>query len=99
MPFLLFDPSQTPQSLQLQLPTIHRLIPNTGPTHGGIEVTILPRESTECSAKADEQQRLIWMGCWSECKCITEMQNALIQGIEVTILLKESPKGIAKVCE
>ncbi|KAF8894093.1 hypothetical protein BD779DRAFT_1609675 [Infundibulicybe gibba] len=33
--------SQTSQSLPLQLPTIHRLIPNMGPTHGGIEVTIL----------------------------------------------------------
>jgi len=25
----------------MQIPSIHRLIPNTGPTHGGIEVTIL----------------------------------------------------------
>jgi len=42
MPFMLFDSShQNPQSLQLQLPTIHRLIPNNGPIHGGIEVTVL----------------------------------------------------------
>ncbi|KAG2015690.1 hypothetical protein CC2G_008935 [Coprinopsis cinerea AmutBmut pab1-1] len=41
MPFLLFDTNQSSQSVQLQLPTIHRLIPNMGPTHGGIEVTIL----------------------------------------------------------
>ncbi|KAF6760309.1 hypothetical protein DFP72DRAFT_883791 [Ephemerocybe angulata] len=42
MPFMLFDPNQqASQSLQLQLPTIHRLIPNNGPMHGGIEVTIL----------------------------------------------------------
>lgn len=42
MPFMLFDSNhQNTQSLQLQLPTIHRLIPNTGPMHGGIEVTIL----------------------------------------------------------
>jgi uncharacterized protein len=39
MPFLLFDSPSTPQSLQL--PSIHRLIPNAGPTHGGIEVTVL----------------------------------------------------------
>ncbi|KAK7472590.1 SPT3 Dosage dependent suppressor of Ty-induced promoter mutations-like protein [Stygiomarasmius scandens] len=38
IPFL-FD---APTSSQIpQLPTIHRLIPNCGPTHGGIEVTIL----------------------------------------------------------
>ncbi|KAF5370710.1 hypothetical protein D9758_001820 [Tetrapyrgos nigripes] len=38
IPFIFESPSssQTPQ-----LPTIHRLIPNCGPTHGGIEVTIL----------------------------------------------------------
>lgn len=41
LPFMFFDPSQNSQPLQLQLPTIHRLIPNMGPTHGGIEVTIL----------------------------------------------------------
>ncbi len=29
------------QSLSLPVPTIHRLIPNSGPTHGGIEVTVL----------------------------------------------------------
>ncbi|KAG5638454.1 hypothetical protein H0H81_012519 [Sphagnurus paluster] len=41
MPFMFFDPSQTQQSMTMQLPIIHRLIPNMGPTHGGIEVTIL----------------------------------------------------------
>ncbi|TEB38349.1 hypothetical protein FA13DRAFT_1786140 [Coprinellus micaceus] len=42
MPFMLFDSApQSSQSLQLQLPTIHRLIPNNGPMHGGIEVTVL----------------------------------------------------------
>lgn len=41
MPYMFFDPLQSTQPLQLQPPTIHRLIPNTGPTHGGIEVTIL----------------------------------------------------------
>lgn len=41
MPFLFFDPHQTSQNLSLQLPIIHRLIPNMGPTHGGIEVTVL----------------------------------------------------------
>lgn len=40
MSFMFFDPNQA-QSMQMQLPSIHRLIPNTGPTHGGIEVTIL----------------------------------------------------------
>ncbi|KAF7428296.1 SPT3 Dosage dependent suppressor of Ty-induced promoter mutations-like protein [Pleurotus ostreatus] len=29
------------QSISLPVPTIHRLIPNSGPTHGGIEVTVL----------------------------------------------------------
>jgi hypothetical protein len=41
MPFMFFDPLQTSQNLSLQLPIIHRLIPNMGPTHGGIEVTVL----------------------------------------------------------
>lgn len=41
MPFMFFDPHQTSQNLSLQLPIIHRLIPNMGPTHGGIEVTVL----------------------------------------------------------
>lgn len=41
MSFMFFDPNQTAQPMQMQLPSIHRLIPNTGPTHGGIEVTIL----------------------------------------------------------
>ncbi|PPQ68038.1 hypothetical protein CVT25_014499 [Psilocybe cyanescens] len=41
MPYLFFDSSQSAQSIQLQPPTIHRLIPNTGPTYGGIEVTVL----------------------------------------------------------
>ncbi|RDB25159.1 Protein MGA2 [Hypsizygus marmoreus] len=41
MPFMFFDPTQTAQNMPLQLPIIHRLIPNMGPTHGGIEVTVL----------------------------------------------------------
>ncbi|KAJ7747252.1 hypothetical protein B0H16DRAFT_1320496 [Mycena metata] len=41
MPFLFFDTLQPSQSLTLPVPTIHRLIPNSGPTHGGTEVTIL----------------------------------------------------------
>ncbi|KAJ7187965.1 hypothetical protein C8R46DRAFT_1053195 [Mycena filopes] len=41
MPFLFFDSLQQSQSLTLPVPTIHRLIPNSGPTHGGTEVTIL----------------------------------------------------------
>ncbi|KAJ3749010.1 hypothetical protein DFH05DRAFT_1475162 [Lentinula detonsa] len=36
LPFL-FAPPQT----SFSMPTIHRLIPNCGPTHGGIEVTVL----------------------------------------------------------
>ena len=35
--FLFFDQ----QGIPAQNPTIHRLIPNMGPTHGGIEVTVL----------------------------------------------------------
>ncbi|KAG6850955.1 hypothetical protein H0H93_005824 [Arthromyces matolae] len=41
MPFMFFDPLQTQQNMPLQLPIIHRLIPSMGPTHGGIEVTVL----------------------------------------------------------
>ncbi|KAJ7772668.1 hypothetical protein DFH07DRAFT_866218 [Mycena maculata] len=41
LPFVFFDATQPSQSLTFPLPTIHRLIPNCGPTHGGTEVTIL----------------------------------------------------------
>ncbi|KAF7361645.1 Protein MGA2 [Mycena venus] len=41
MPFVFFDSIQPSQPLTLPTPTIHRLIPNSGPTHGGTEVTIL----------------------------------------------------------
>ncbi|KAJ7282910.1 hypothetical protein C8J57DRAFT_1173036 [Mycena rebaudengoi] len=41
LPFLFLDPTQPSQALPLPLPMIHRLIPNSGPTHGGTEVTIL----------------------------------------------------------
>ncbi|KAF7376391.1 Protein MGA2 [Mycena sanguinolenta] len=41
MPFVFFDSVQPSRSLTLPTPTIHRLIPNSGPTHGGTEVTIL----------------------------------------------------------
>jgi hypothetical protein len=37
LPFMFFNQ----QGIPAQNPTIHRLIPNMGPTHGGIEVTIL----------------------------------------------------------
>lgn len=37
--FFNFDP--TPPVPPFQLPKIHRLIPSAGPTHGGIEVTVL----------------------------------------------------------
>lgn len=40
LPFLFFDPTQASQNL-VQMPIIHRLIPNMGPTSGGIEVTVL----------------------------------------------------------
>jgi len=39
--FMFFDRTQSGQGLPAQIPTIHRLIPNVGPTHGGIEVTVL----------------------------------------------------------
>ena len=39
MPFMFYNRSGS--TSQVQPPAIHRLIPNTGPTHGGIEVTIL----------------------------------------------------------
>ena len=38
LPYMFFDPNSPPSLLA---PKIHRLIPATGPTHGGIEVTIL----------------------------------------------------------
>ncbi|KAH0827862.1 hypothetical protein J3R83DRAFT_3489 [Lanmaoa asiatica] len=41
MPFLFFNPSSPPPVASLPLPKIHRLIPSSGPTHGGIEVTVL----------------------------------------------------------
>ncbi|KAF9051092.1 hypothetical protein BDZ89DRAFT_524536 [Hymenopellis radicata] len=41
LPFLFFDPNIACQPVPPPLPTIHRLVPNCGPTHGGIEVTIL----------------------------------------------------------
>ena len=40
-PFLFFNPGPSPPAASLALPKIHRLIPASGPTHGGIEVTIL----------------------------------------------------------
>jgi len=40
-PFLFFNPRSPPLVAPLTLPKIHRLIPASGPTHGGIEVTIL----------------------------------------------------------
>lgn len=39
MSYMFFDPNQPP--MQMQIPTIHRLVPNIGPTHGGVEVTVL----------------------------------------------------------
>ena len=54
MPYLFF-PSAVQQQHQIVslTPTIHRLIPSSGPTHGGIEVTILgvnfhPNVRLEC---------------------------------------------------
>lgn len=41
LPFLSMDPTQATQPLHVQIPIIHRLIPNSGPTFGGIEVTVL----------------------------------------------------------
>ncbi|KAK7035466.1 SPT3 Dosage dependent suppressor of Ty-induced promoter mutations-like protein [Paramarasmius palmivorus] len=40
LPFL-FAPPSTNNMPSVPPPTIHRLIPNCGPTHGGIEVTVL----------------------------------------------------------
>ncbi|KIK92137.1 hypothetical protein PAXRUDRAFT_34656 [Paxillus rubicundulus Ve08.2h10] len=41
MPFMFFNPGSPPPITSLPIPKIHRLIPASGPTHGGIEVTIL----------------------------------------------------------
>lgn len=40
-PFLFFNPRSPPPVASLTFPKIHRLIPASGPTYGGIEVTIL----------------------------------------------------------
>ncbi|EGO00107.1 hypothetical protein SERLA73DRAFT_107088 [Serpula lacrymans var. lacrymans S7.3] len=40
MPFMFFNPG-SPSMTSVPLPKIHRLIPASGPTHGGIEVTVL----------------------------------------------------------
>ncbi|KAI0315466.1 hypothetical protein OF83DRAFT_1132025 [Amylostereum chailletii] len=40
IPFMFFH-SDPPPPLSLPKPAIHRLIPSSGPTHGGIEVTVL----------------------------------------------------------
>lgn len=41
LPFMIFEPNQPSQHMQMQAPIIHRLIPSSGPTFGGIEITIL----------------------------------------------------------
>ncbi|KAF8623081.1 hypothetical protein AX15_006495 [Amanita polypyramis BW_CC] len=41
MPLMFFDTIGALRPVASCAPTIHRLIPNTGPTHGGIEVTVL----------------------------------------------------------
>lgn len=41
LPFMTFDPHQLGQQMHMQAPIIHRLIPGSGPTYGGIEVTVL----------------------------------------------------------
>lgn len=41
IPFLFFPPLSASLPHTLPPPTIHRLIPASGPTHGGIEVTVL----------------------------------------------------------
>ncbi|KAH7888695.1 hypothetical protein F5I97DRAFT_1804144 [Phlebopus sp. FC_14] len=41
MPFTFFNPGSPPPLTSIPAPKIHRLIPASGPTHGGIEVTIL----------------------------------------------------------
>ena len=52
VPFMYFHPDPPPMALPK--PMIHRLIPSSGPTHGGIEVTILgsnfhPSMQLECT--------------------------------------------------
>ncbi|KAK2464208.1 hypothetical protein APHAL10511_003665 [Amanita phalloides] len=41
IPLMFFESTGVPRAGVNHTPTIHRLIPNTGPTHGGIEVTVL----------------------------------------------------------
>ena len=41
LPLMFFESSGVPRPTPSHAPTIHRLIPNMGPTHGGIEVTVL----------------------------------------------------------
>jgi len=41
VPFVFLNPDPNAPNMTLQVPIIHRLIPSMGPTHGGIEVTVL----------------------------------------------------------
>ncbi len=39
------------------------------------------------------------MGCWVECKCVATVQNGLIQGIGISILLIEILECSSKAVE
>ena len=41
VPFVFLNPGPNAPNMALQVPIIHRLIPSMGPTHGGVEVTVL----------------------------------------------------------
>ena len=94
MPYMLFDATpQQPQSLQLQLPTIHRLIPNSGPMHGGIEVTVLganfhPSIQLNCifgDVAASSTQR------WSENTLVCVLPPRAVPGV-VAVWFEGFPK-------
>ncbi|KAJ2928413.1 hypothetical protein H1R20_g8685, partial [Candolleomyces eurysporus] len=46
-------------------------------------------ETAEYTTKVDERSIPLWMGSWPECKRVTMMRNALIQGIDVAVALVE----------
>ncbi|KAM6502074.1 hypothetical protein JOM56_002051 [Amanita muscaria] len=86
MPLMFFDPAGIPQLSPGLAPTIHRLIPNTGPTHGGIEVTVLG-----ANFRANEQLTCVFGGI-PACSTQRWSDNAL-----VCILPPRSAPGVVVV--
>lgn len=90
MSFMYFDR----QGVPIQVPTIHRLIPNIGPTHGGIEVTVLganfhPSVQLNCvfgDVTASSTQR------WSDNTLVCVLPPRATPGV-VAVWFEEFPKS------